>query len=134
MPSLEMSSQDMSDFSMPAPSWGQKELETQLAMITKALASCFAQAEAPDRTIYGTQRRDEFGFAERLLALSAALGQALARLKGEFHHEISVSRPTGPNGLTSQMSNAAENPADKKLGARKPHKTLNPTPTPLPEK
>lgn len=75
---------------------GQAQLEAQLALMTTAIARCFEQADAPDHTEYRTQRRDEIENAVRLLSLSGNIGQALAKLKGEFRHQISVLRDPQP--------------------------------------
>lgn len=83
--------------SQPLP--GQAQLEAQLALMTAAIARCFEQADAPDHTEFRTQRRDEIENAVRLLSLSGNIGQALAKLKGEFHHQINVLRELGGTAL-----------------------------------
>lgn len=69
---------------------GEAELESQLALMTAAVARCFERMEGEDHTEYRTLRRDECGNAERLLALSAGIGLALAKIKGKFEHQINV--------------------------------------------
>jgi hypothetical protein len=85
----------MSDTTYPL-SRGESELEAQLALMTAAVARCFALAEGDDRTEYGTLRQDEYERAARLLALSGSLGAALAKIRGKFEHEIKVMRDAPP--------------------------------------
>ncbi|HEY4123960.1 MAG TPA: hypothetical protein VGM36_05060 [Rhizomicrobium sp.] len=74
---------------------GEAELEAQLTLMTSAVARCFERSEGEDRTHFQSLRSDEIGNAARLIALSAEMGHALAKLRGKFEHEIRVVR--GPD-------------------------------------
>lgn len=67
-------------------------LEAELKETLKAITECFARAKSCD------QQNDEFGHrrtnvmsdAVSLLKVSAELGLAVAKIKGEYNHNINV--------------------------------------------
>jgi hypothetical protein len=80
-------------------------LADQIALCNAALAECFAQAQVPrPNDTYGQTRQAEFRNARTLLKQCAQLGLAIAKIKGEFRHAISVSHIPSPS--SSDGSNA----------------------------
>jgi len=75
-----------------ARSRAEAEIEAQLGLMTAAIARCFERSEEEDLTAFQNMRSYEIGHAARLIALTAEMGQALAKLKGKFEHEIRVLR------------------------------------------
>lgn len=84
----------MSEKSVP----GSLMLEETLAEVRQAIAECFSAARsiplAADE--YGHHRAREYQNAVELLKMSAEVGLALARLKGEFNQNINVVRSEAP--------------------------------------
>jgi hypothetical protein len=74
------------------PSRAEAEIEAQLGLMTAAIARCFERSEGEDHTVFQNLRSEEVGHAARLISLSAEMGQALAKLRGKFEHEIKVVR------------------------------------------
>jgi hypothetical protein len=76
-------------------------LADQIALCNGALADCFAQAKVPQPDDqYRHMRRAEFDNARTLLKQCARIGLAIAKIKGKFRHEISVSRTPPPSRST----------------------------------
>jgi hypothetical protein len=73
---------------------GQQLLEDTLAEVRQAVSDCFAAAREipPEADEYGHHRAREFENATGLLKMGAELGCALARVRGEFNHNIRVTR------------------------------------------
>ncbi len=69
-------------------------LENALAEAGGAIADCFAVAKAvaPETDEYGHHRAREIENAAGLLKMTAEVGLALARIRGEFNHNITVTR------------------------------------------
>ncbi len=67
-------------------------LEAELAETLKGVADCFEHArdlcQLDDQ--YGHRRTSEIGNAVTLLKVSAELGITIAKIKGEFNHNINV--------------------------------------------
>lgn len=78
-------------------------LQDHLEIVTAALARCVREAEPDPNDEYGTRRNTELSNAAALLKASARLGFALAKLKGEFRHAISVSRSDGAGGRDAEI-------------------------------
>ncbi|HEY5346908.1 MAG TPA: hypothetical protein VIJ72_01855 [Rhizomicrobium sp.] len=73
-------------------------LQDHLAIISGALAQCVSEANPRTDDEYGHRRSGELAHAVSLLKASARLGLALAKLKGEFRHNIRVARDTPSKG------------------------------------
>ena len=67
-------------------------LQSQLAQCAAALKSCLAGADKARAAQDPLALKDELDGAAALLNASARLGEALARLRGETSHNISVKR------------------------------------------
>ncbi len=67
-------------------------LEAELAETLKGVADCFAMARELSQINdeYGHRRASEIGNAVTLLKVSAELGITIAKIKGEFNHNINV--------------------------------------------
>ncbi len=69
-------------------------LAEQIALCNAALADCFTQAQVPrPNDTHGHTRQAEFRNARTLLKQCAQIGLAIAKIKGEFRHAITVSHP-----------------------------------------
>lgn len=89
----------MSDTALMSPlARAEAEIVTQLGLLTAAIRRCFELADAEDHTPFQSQRSDEINHAARLISLTAEMGQALAKLRGRFEHQINVVR--GPDART----------------------------------
>ena len=69
-------------------------LQDHLAIVSGALAECVREARPRQDDEFGERRSGELAHAVSLLKASARLGVALAKLKGEFQHNIKVARDT----------------------------------------
>ena len=69
-------------------------LQEHLAIVSGALAECVREARPRQDDEFGERRSGELAHAVSLLKASARLGVALAKLKGEFQHNIKVARDT----------------------------------------
>jgi hypothetical protein len=67
-------------------------LEAELAVILKGVTDCFEVTNKVDfvRDEYGHRRAREIENAVTLLKVSAELGLAIAKIKGEYNHNINV--------------------------------------------
>lgn len=67
-------------------------LETELAVILQAVNDCFDVTHkiSFERDEYGHRRQREIGNAVSLLKVSTELGITIAKIKGEFNHNINV--------------------------------------------
>jgi hypothetical protein len=70
----------------------ERHLDAQLALMTEGMREAFARAAAVPENYedYGEARTSEFGNATRLARTSAELVLALAKLNGQFSHDINV--------------------------------------------
>ena len=68
-------------------------LAAELQSCGVAIDYCIARACNATLDDYEADRSGNLESAGKLMLASAALASALARLKGEFHHRITVSRP-----------------------------------------
>jgi len=86
------------DAEMPARAGAVPLLEETLAEVRAAVAACFAAAGAiaVESDEYGHHRAREYENAVALLKMSAELGIAIARIKGEFNQNINVVRSEKP--------------------------------------
>jgi len=75
----------------------QSILSDQLALCTEALRDCFdgARAARAGNDQYGHRKSGELTAAVAILKASAKLGTALAKINGEFHHNIRVEKQEG---------------------------------------
>lgn len=68
-------------------------LGQQLAACLAAIQDCLAHSRAGrEDDPFGHQRRNDLAYAAKLVKASARLTEALAKLRGETHHEITVNR------------------------------------------
>ena len=67
-------------------------LEAELAEALKGVTDCFAVTQKIDfgRDEYGHRRAREIENAVTLLRVSGELGLAIAKIKGEYNHNINV--------------------------------------------
>jgi translation initiation factor 2 gamma subunit (eIF-2gamma) len=67
-------------------------LKAELAVILKGVTDCFEVTNKIDfvRDEYGHRRAREIENAVTLLKVSADLGLAIAKIKGEYNHNINV--------------------------------------------
>ena len=67
-------------------------LEAELAVILKGVTDCFEVTNKVDfvRDEYGHRRAREIESAVTLLKVSAEVGLAIAKIKGEYNHNINV--------------------------------------------
>jgi hypothetical protein len=67
-------------------------LEAELAETLKGVTDCFAVTQKIDfvRDEYGHRRAREIENAVTLLRVSGELGLAIAKIKGEYNHNINV--------------------------------------------
>ena len=67
-------------------------LEAELAVILTAVTDCFEVTKKVDfvRDEYGHRRAREIENAVTLLKVSGELGLAIAKIKGEYNHNINV--------------------------------------------
>jgi hypothetical protein len=79
-------------------SLAEAEIVAQLGLMTAAIGRCFERSLGEDHTVFQNMRSEEIGHAARLISLSAQMGQALAKLRGKFEHQINVVR--GPDART----------------------------------
>jgi hypothetical protein len=72
----------------------ENHLDEQLALMTEAMRGALARADTATRDddMYGHFRSGEVGYAVRFAKTSAKLIQALAKLNGEFNHNVRVER------------------------------------------
>jgi hypothetical protein len=87
---------------------GLPVLEAELAETLQAIKDSFEDARTLDRRVdeFGHRRSSVVNDAVKLLTVSAEIGLAIAKIKGEFNQNISVLRgdiprpprrvPTGP--------------------------------------
>jgi hypothetical protein len=82
-----------SENSPPQPA-GVPVLEAELSETLKAVADCFEVTKKVDtvRDEYGHRRAREIENAVALLKVSAELGVAIAKIKGEHNQNINVLR------------------------------------------
>ena len=75
-------------------------LEETLGEVNAAVADCFAQARdyTPENDEFGHRRTREIQDAATLLKMCAELGLAIAKINGQFHHDITVARKTDRSG------------------------------------
>jgi hypothetical protein len=83
-------------------------LQDHLEIVSRALAQCVREAEPNPDDEYGTHRNIELGNAVMLLKASARLGFALAKLKGEFRHNIRVDRSVGESRSDQKENSVGE--------------------------
>ena len=83
-------------------------LQDHLEIVSRALAQCVREAEPNPDDEYGTHRNIELGNAVMLLKASARLGFALAKLKGEFRHNIRVDRSVRASGSDQKENSVGE--------------------------
>ena len=71
---------------------GLPTLEAELAETLKAITDCFETARQSDPTTdaWSNRRNAEFSSAVDLLKVSAELGLAIAKIKGEYNQNINV--------------------------------------------
>jgi hypothetical protein len=62
----------------------ERELEKQLALVTEAIANCFAEMQTEDRTYLGDKRNTESRIAAELLSLSRESALALAKIRKRY--------------------------------------------------
>jgi hypothetical protein len=82
----------------------EQALQDQLALLTATLAECLRQAKPGDGEDW--QREAELDQARKLARVSARLGEALARLRGETRHNIHVSRGDAAQGHVTRVGQA----------------------------
>ncbi|HEY0265589.1 MAG TPA: hypothetical protein VGC16_02485 [Rhizomicrobium sp.] len=85
----------------------EETLERQIALCDAALAQCLAGAEKARAEDLNLRRVAELDSAVALMAVSARLGAALARLRGDSRHTIRVERGDTPsrNGRSNGQRN-----------------------------
>ncbi len=85
----------------------EETLERQIALCDAALAQCLAGAEKARAENLNMSRMAELDSAVALMAVSARLGVALARLRGNSRHTIRVERGDTPskNGRSNGQKN-----------------------------
>ncbi len=85
----------------------EETLERQIALCDAALAQCLMGAQKARAEDLNTRRVAELDSAIALMAVSARLGMALARLRGESRHTIRVERGDTPskNGRSNGQKN-----------------------------
>ena len=69
-------------------------LQDHLGIVGAMLSQCAQEAKPDPDDEFGARRSGELVNAAMLLKASARLGFALAKLKGEFQHNIRVDRDT----------------------------------------
>jgi hypothetical protein len=89
-------------------------LQDHLEIVSRALAQCVREAEPNPDDEYGTHRNIELGNAVMLLKASARLGFALAKLKGEFRHNIRVDRSVRASGSDQKENSVRASGSDQK--------------------
>jgi hypothetical protein len=68
-------------------------LNEQLAACLAATQDCLAHSRADKiDDLYGHQRHGDLAYVAKLMKASARLTESLARLKGDTHHAIHVTR------------------------------------------
>ena len=67
-------------------------LAAEIESCREVIAYCVKRGCDETLDDYDAERTDMFASAGKLMLASAALASALARLKGEFHHHITVAR------------------------------------------
>lgn len=69
-------------------------LETTLVEVRAAVVDCLTKARActPETDEFGQRRSREFQDATSLLKMAAELGLAIAKINGEFRHDITVAK------------------------------------------
>lgn len=72
----------------------ERHIDDQLAVMTEAMRECLGHAKelASLDDQYGHRRASEFGNAVSLSKSSAKLLLALAKIRGQFNHNINVTR------------------------------------------
>ncbi len=70
---------------------GEAELEKQLALMTGAIAGCFAQMGTEDLTPFRDQRRQEAGIAADLLRLSREVAVSLSKVRKRYQQAANLA-------------------------------------------
>jgi hypothetical protein len=71
---------------------GEAELEKQLALMTGAVAACFAQMGTEDRTPFCDQRRQEAAIASDLLRLSREVVVSLSKIRKRYQQAANLAQ------------------------------------------
>jgi hypothetical protein len=72
---------------------GEAELETQLSLMTGAIAGCFAAMGAEDRSHFGDMRRQEGAIAADFLRLSRDFVVALSKVRKRYQQAANLAVP-----------------------------------------
>jgi hypothetical protein len=83
---------------------GEAELEKQLALMTGAVAACFAQMGTEDHTPFRDQRRQEAAIASDLLRISRDLVVSLSKIRKRYQQAANLAHELTQNAAASEKT------------------------------